>query len=672
MSFLAPLFLVGLALVAGPILFHLIRQSPKNRIVFSSTELLDASPPKQQTSRRIQNPWLLLIRCLIIGFLAFAFARPFIPDAADTLGNKEVRRDIVIAIDRSASMNRPGISEQLMEEARKILEKLSPSDQLSLFGFTDAISPIISPEQWTAMEADRRINFALERLESSTATALPGLLVEAISEAVSEIEALRERTSVSGFGEIYLLSDFAEGTRINGIESIDWPSSLRLNRVQLSPEQEGPNLSLRWVQWSESESLGSVANIALTSSGAPLRSVAEISIRSALDDSLLVSPSEHFVDGNTETIINIPVAQELCSQPLVFALSGDSYPFDNKLALAPDYIPQVSIGLISQSSLANESSAPYFISKAVQGFATPRTRIDSQTPLAGSHVAYVIDRPLATAEANSIKAEIESGKTAIVLAHGTGFSDTIRQLSGSDSWLMENRSSDTPLLIGEVDFSHTLFAPFASPRFSNFTSINTWQTPKLSAPGSAKVLARYDDQSPLLVEEKRGDGSLYIWSGSWAPPASQWVLSSKFIPFLHRFVLSASGGPPLPSNAALTSSEIERYQPMFPDQLIQTPGIYRFPRTENRWLAIHIDPLESKTNPISLDQWEQLGLPEFEESVAQAQLARIRSQSEQESARTIEERQHIWQWLLWAVLALLALESAVAMRSHQRKEAMPS
>lgn len=673
MSFLAPLFLLGLALVVGPVLFHLIRQTPRNRVVFSSTDLLEPSPPKQQKSRRIQNPWLLLLRCLIIALLAFAFARPFLPNTSQQPSANDIRRDIVIALDSSFSMTRPELAAQARDEALAILEKISPSDQVSIFSFNDSIETLVSSEQWADLSPDRRKAFAAEQIKRWTPSNFPGELDQAIAEAVSQIQGLRERSSASGYGEIYLLSDFSEGTSLNEIELIDWPPSVRLARVPITLSDPGPNLSLRWIIWSETEDSGPVAQIAIATSQPNRRTVATISIQDASGRAIPASTREFVLEGASETVVSLPVEKSLQNSPLVFVLEGDQQVYDNKLPIAPEFIPRVSIGLYSESATDFEKAAPYFISKAVQGFESPLTRLDPQSPSNSSHQAYLVNRPLTSNEASALRRELENGKTALLLVNGSQFVDTLNLLTASDSWILNERPKQEKLLIGEIDFNHAFFRPFASPRFSNFANINTWEAPELEPPSDleARHLARFDDNSPLLSEIQIGQGSLYVWSGSWSPQASQWVLSSKFIPFLHRFVLGASGGPPLPSNLALTQGNAARLAAILPDQNIDQVGLYQVPNTENRWIALQSNPEESRTNPITLDAWEQLGLPDFDESVALAQIERILSQSATESATRTEERQRLWQWLLWLVLALLALESFVAIKSIQRREALP-
>ena len=60
MSFLAPLYILGVAAVAAPIIFHLIRRAPKGDVPFSSLMFLTPTPPRLTRRSRLDN-WLLLL-----------------------------------------------------------------------------------------------------------------------------------------------------------------------------------------------------------------------------------------------------------------------------------------------------------------------------------------------------------------------------------------------------------------------------------------------------------------------------------------------------------------------------------------------------------------------------------------------------------------------------------
>lgn len=669
MSFLAPLFLAGIVLVAGPILFHLIRQVSRNRVIFSSTELLDNSEPKTEKSRRIQNPWLLLIRCLIIALLAFAFARPFVPDSEVGDPKNAVRRDVVIAIDGSASMDRPGSSQQVLEEAKTVIETLTENDQLSVFVFMDTIAPLVSVEQWTDLPPDKRQDFALAQIENWVPTQYPGLLDLGITEAVTEIEKLRERSTAKSYGEIVVISDFAEGTSVSGIELIEWPNSVRFTRKQITTPLNTQNLGLRWLGWNDGPDESLSARIAITNTVPSTIAEARVFVSDATTGQQVGDPIEIVLDGTSEQVMNVSLESDTRNRPLVFRLEGDALTFDNTLHVSPTYVPLISAGLFSQYEKSDPKNAPYFIAKGFAGFESPLLTLDAGAPASSSNESYVIERALSSEEAEFVSSQIVDGKAALLIANGIYLEDTIRTLTGDSTWRMEKRSPGH-LLIGEVDFDHSLFSPFADPRFSNFANIRIWQAPLINVPVSEnyRMIARFDDGSPLLTEIRIGKGRIFLWTGSWAPSDSQWVLSSKFIPFLHRFALLASGGPSLPSNVTLTHASSDTYSDLFPSQSIDATSILKVEEQAKRWVAFQLDSQESRTNTISSERWDQLALPEFNEATQQAQIEAIAATTLQESATRIEKRQQIWQWLLWLVLALLAVESFAAIKMSKRQE----
>ena len=117
MSFLAPLFALGVLAIAGPILFHLIRRTTREKTPFSTLMFLEPSPPRITKRSRLENIWLLLLRCLVIALLALAFARPFLQRVMPSQPPGPGQR-IVILADTSASMRR----ETLWADARAKIE----------------------------------------------------------------------------------------------------------------------------------------------------------------------------------------------------------------------------------------------------------------------------------------------------------------------------------------------------------------------------------------------------------------------------------------------------------------------------------------------------------------------------------------------------------------------
>ena len=89
-------------------------------------------------------------------------------------------------------------------------------------------------------------------------------------------------------------------------------------------------------------------------------------------------------------------------------------------------------------------------------------------------------------------------------------------------------------MLADIDFQHPLFAPFADPRFSDFSKIRFWRHRRLDAavlPG-ARVLARFDSGAPALLEIPAGKGRVLVLTSSWHPEDSQLAVSSKFAPLM--------------------------------------------------------------------------------------------------------------------------------------------
>ena len=135
MSVLAWLFGLGALTVAFPIVFHLIRKTPKGRQPFSSLMFLDPSPPRL-TRRSTLDQWLLLLlRATALIMLSLAFMRPFWRNQslAPLLGAPG--RRIAVVLDNSASMRRGDLWSQAQAEVDKVLDDLEATDEIALFTF---------------------------------------------------------------------------------------------------------------------------------------------------------------------------------------------------------------------------------------------------------------------------------------------------------------------------------------------------------------------------------------------------------------------------------------------------------------------------------------------------------------------------------------------------------
>ncbi len=139
MGFLAPLFLAGLAAIAVPVVLHMFRREVAPPLPFTAVRFLEKRTVERQERRRIQDPWLLLLRMAALALLALAFARPYLTTDVPT------EPPVVLAVDVSYSMGAPGRLDAARRAAGTVLSDLSADTPVSLVTFADRASVLAEP-----------------------------------------------------------------------------------------------------------------------------------------------------------------------------------------------------------------------------------------------------------------------------------------------------------------------------------------------------------------------------------------------------------------------------------------------------------------------------------------------------------------------------------------------
>ncbi|HAM38646.1 MAG: hypothetical protein A2474_02350 [Elusimicrobia bacterium RIFOXYC2_FULL_34_12] len=209
MSFLNPLFLIGLSIVSIPIIIHILSRKKPRKIEFSYLKFLEIAARRAIKKFRLRQYLLLLIRCLIIILISLIFARPVIRYISSS-----ENIETILLIDNSYSMNyyKDGITRlaNAKESAKKIITLLKPGEKLSIFSFSDSLIPIVKNPT-----TDRRI--VLSELENINLTHNKTDALNAIKESEKYFENKNTEK------RIILFSDFA----ING-----WSSKTSLANEQ--------------------------------------------------------------------------------------------------------------------------------------------------------------------------------------------------------------------------------------------------------------------------------------------------------------------------------------------------------------------------------------------------------------------------------------------------------
>jgi len=248
-------------------------------------------------------------------------------------------------------------------------------------------------------------------------------------------------------------------------------------------------------------------------------------------------------------------------------------------------------------------------------------------------------------EIAALRHVMEGGGTILLALRDAGAAKVIGELFDvADAHATEAVMQDHARF-GEIEFKSPVFAPFADPRYSDFSGIRIWKyrvlPEALTAPG--KVLARFDTGDPAWISYPLGKGTLQVLATTWRPADSQLALTTKFAPLLHSLIADAGQG---------------RGLYFVGHDGIEAPGIHAI---GDRKIAIQIDPAESEITPLSEADLRALGLPLDEPAIATANaMSPTLSSAEQES------RQRIGWWLLVAAALFYLAETAWAALAGNR------
>jgi hypothetical protein len=698
MSFLAPFFLLGALAVSLPILFHLIRKTIREKQVFSSLMFLLPTPPKITRQSRLENLLLLLLRCAVICLLALAFARPLFQRTTPDEASPDGVRQVAILIDVSASMHREDLWAQATRRAEALLADTRPTDLIALYTFDRHLHPVVTFEQIRGTAAAERRN----TLQQALASLKPGWGRGDLGPALIATAELFESAPAPGVApvgqrRIELISDFAEGSHLDGLQGHEWHKSLQ---VALNPvkARQPTNVGLQLLpeRGEEETPQGTVIRFRAMNSSDATREQFHLRIRA--NPTNAPTSIDLYVPPGQNRVLTANVGG---TEPAEFRLEGDDAGFDNVATWVPPVAEKTRILYLGRDNATDPNGSLYYLLKA---FTAGRHRqfeilsIDPAKPLDAAPLQDVslvfVTAELTVDAARAARTLVEGGRTLVYALPGA--QAPVAEGLAALLQVGEAKLTEAPRrnfnLLGQVDLTHPLLQPFADARFGDFTKIHFWRHRRVAPenlPVSAKVVASFDDEAPAIVDVPVGRGFILLLASGWVPADSQLALSTKFVPLLYSLLERSrptSTGPGqrvvgdmLPVQAWGTNTVRTLRRPDGTQVLVtekpaalepDEPGIYVAVETGVR-MAVNLPPEESRTAPIARDHFERLGVP-LPQSATVAEAHKAEERKRILAATELENRQKLWRWLIVAGFLFVLAETWLAGRlSRPRTEAAP-
>lgn len=666
MSFLTPFFLLGGLALAAPIIFHLIRRTTRERITFSSLMFLLPTPPRLSKRSRLEHWLLLLLRCLALALLVLGFSRPFFPQTAldDPTTGKPKR--IVVLIDTSASMRRTGVWQSARERAEAVVRRAGPADQVALYTFDRGARAVLPFEEWNRTAAGDRVALLVSRLGAISpswgGTQLGNALITA-AEALTE----NDGKQAPGPREVVLVSDLQAGSRLDALQAYEWPKGVQLS-IEAIAARNPTNAGLQLVAEGAdtSRAADAVVRVRVSNSTDARREQFTVGwAQTAAPTEFAGAGIAIYVPPGQSRVVAVPVPKGQSGLDRI-VLRGDDEDFDNTVYVIPPAQQRIEVLWLGGEAADDVRQPLFFLRRALSD--TPRLAVQVTArkvtaPLIPSELdganAVFVTEALQPEQVAALRQQLLAGKTVIFAPKSATAGATLAALLDREGVTLSEVKPTNYAMFGEIDFKHPLFAPFADPRFSDFTKIHIWKYRKFDATTvpDTRVVARFDSGDPAITESQVGKGRVVFLAAGWQPEDSQLAVSSKFVPLLWS-LLDLGGGTaasplqwlvgdsaPLPAGA--TEKEIRFTMPGI-------QGVKVGDRTVR--FAVNLDANESRTAALSGDELERLGVPLTPAAVAvptaekQLQLQGLEAES----------RQKLWRWLIAATLAVLVVESALA------------
>jgi hypothetical protein len=574
MTFLNPLFLIGLLSAAIPLVIHLTRSRRTKRMPFSTTRFFTDQFLRSYRMSQVKELLLLAFRMALCALFALGLAKPLLRPPGGLVFGRD--RAVVFVLDNSASMGYQAAGRALIDQARaaalQVLDGLESGSTAGvvLAGRRARGPERIFPELTTAAGDVRQ---ALERVAAaSLATDLAG--------AVAAARTL-VRTSPAPGKEIYVLSDFqATGWDLSA-EAPEPDDDVAVFLVPVRPASFD-NAGVTAVQYAAARPM----------LGVPFAVRAAVRNDGPLPRTLT---ARLFVDGGKDPVgerrIEVgPNRWQIVRFHYTFgqggwhsgkiAIDADALAADDTRYFAFDV--QQSIRLLAVNgapSAVPREDELFFLRTALTAAAPAESPLRVDT-IAAAHVESVklADYPLvvlANVEAlsNTAVEQLEQfadrGGNLLVFLGDRVNRDLYNRLLVSTGrlhgGLLPGRLGDvwpagspaTPpgagpagvapptnpemrVVVTAVDYEHPALATFQDPKHGNLSSVSLRRLVGIEPSEGAAVLMRGaaggGTAMPLLLEKRFGRGRVMLFASTCDRDWTDFPLRPAFVPWLYRVV----------------------------------------------------------------------------------------------------------------------------------------
>ncbi|UCF21277.1 MAG: BatA domain-containing protein [Gemmatimonadota bacterium] len=684
-SFLAPVFLIGAAAIAIPVLVHLTHRQSKDAVRFPSLMFLAKIPYRARRRQRIRHWPLFLMRSLALALLVAAFARPLLEDVAASAGALVSARELVILLDRSHSMAYGNRWERALAEGREIVGGMGADDRATLVLFGERAAAV---SQSTSDRA--ALLAALDAAELGYEATRYGPALQLAREIVERADRPRK--------EVVLISDL-QRTGWDDQQVIGLPEGAELTVVDLS-EKEALNLSIASATATRSRTADreqAAVTAAVNNHGTA--AIEGLSVRLLVDGQEVGVEKISLAPRSSGRVRFEPF--NLPGRPLsgVVRAGDDALPEDNEFRFVIAKSDPVSVLMVGSG--ARSGTGNLYLRRALEIGTEPGFRLTERS-LSQLTLADLGEQRVVILNDVSYPAGTLGRRLGEFVGNGGGLLMVLGRRSRPEGWPTEgltllpakiggttDRSAMGGGTLSYVDYDHPGLELFQAPRSGDFSAARFFRYHRLELKDSARALASFDDRAALLAEMRHGQGTVIVWASGLENFWNDLPLQPVFLPLIQQLVNylaryveprswyrvgevldlsdgSLGGGAALSAAAELVvrrpSGERVLLRPERESHYLalDKPGFHEVRVAGGSGepaltVAVNMDPLESDLAALDLE--EIVGTLTYEGGESAGTPSPV-----QLSAEERERRQGLWWYLLVGAGILLLSETYVSNR----------
>lgn len=536
MGFLTPLFLIGLAGLAIPVLIHLTRQEKGKPLRFPSLMFLRRIPFEETSRRRIRHWVLLVMRLAALGLLVAAFARPFVRGGALASVGGPGPEEVVILLDRSYSMELGDNWSRAVDHAKGVATALRPQDRVSLVTFSE--TPHLLHR---SINDPVRVAATLDTLRTGSLATRIGPAVKLARSTLAASELPRQR--------VVVISDFQRtGWRPDPDATL--PTEVVIETVVIG-EEGAANLALTDLELGR-ESAGNRERVTVSArliNTGDSEATARVTL--AIEDTDIGTTTVTAPPGGAVPVTFDPFTLThpfTRGEVRVAEAPGTGLGEDNALHFVASPGGDLTVLIVDP---AGEGDSNLYLRGALgiaegAGFSTLLLRgAPNDSQLGAADVVVLNGAPFPGGNAGDrLRTFVEEGGGLLVALGQRSTIPSVHAefLPASVGPVTEGVGERR---LGFVDYDHAVFEAFMGPRSGDFSQAAFYRTRRMDVT-DGRVTAQFDDGTPALVEGRRGKGRILVWASGLDRFWNNLALQPVYLPFVHRMTRFLGGRGEIP------------------------------------------------------------------------------------------------------------------------------